>query len=388
MKKIMTIIILIAMISSSLVFSIPVCAEESLFSDVIISKWYYSDVKYVYENRIMNGVTDTKFDPSGTLTRGMCATIIYRMAGSPQTEAENKFDDVKAGKYYTKAVTWAQSKGIVKGKTATTFTPEGNITRAEFATMLYRYLESADLILPVTREGSPIDRDLIPSFAIKAVDNMYLAEVINGRENGAFDPNASITRAETAAMIARFNRNAKASNMVLGVLTDNTVTLGWMINALYELEGKPEVTDWSPFDEISDMAIYDPDKTAEWNFWTITVKKEWYYKPLMWAIEHKLYVPFKYSTVIGDFSNSSVYKWEVIDLIAKYCEKFGIELPKVRDYPGFDDLDELENSDPNIIKVYESGLISESENGKLGLYEGEFTLDEAGTIIEKITAMK
>ncbi len=77
MKKIMTIIILIAMISSSLVFSIPVRAEESLFSDVIISKWYYSDVKYVYENGIMNGVTDTKFDPSGTLTRGMCATIIY-----------------------------------------------------------------------------------------------------------------------------------------------------------------------------------------------------------------------------------------------------------------------------------------------------------------------
>ena len=179
------------------------------FTDVKDGKWYYDNVKYVYENGIMNGVTDTKFDPTGTLTRGMCATIIYRMAGSPKTEAENKFTDVKAGKYYTKAVTWAQSNGIVNGKTETTFDPDGDIKRAEFATMLYRYLNFKMLVLPIIKDDSPADDDLIPSYATEAVDALFRAGVVNGREDGRFDPKAKITRAEAAAMIDRFVKTAE-----------------------------------------------------------------------------------------------------------------------------------------------------------------------------------
>ena len=58
----------------------------------------------------MNGVSDRSFDPGGTLTRGMCATIVYRMAGSPETDAGHSFIDVKAGKFYVKAVAWAQAR--------------------------------------------------------------------------------------------------------------------------------------------------------------------------------------------------------------------------------------------------------------------------------------
>ena len=166
-------------------------------------KWYYSDSQKVCDSCLMNGVSDTEFDPNGTLTRGMCATILYRAAEEPAVNGGSTFADVKEGKYYSGAVAWAENSGIVNGKTATAFDPNGNITRAEFATMLYRYLDAEDLALPATREGAPADADSVAKFAKEAVDTMYRGEVVNGRENGEFDPDDEITRAEAAAMITR-----------------------------------------------------------------------------------------------------------------------------------------------------------------------------------------
>ncbi len=173
------------------------------FSDVKSGKWYYSDIQKVCDAGLMNGVSDTEFDPNGTLTRGMCATILYRAAEEPAVNGGSTFADVKEGKYYSGAVAWAENSGIVNGKTATAFDPNGNITRAEFATMLYRYLDAEDLALPATREGAPADADSVAKFAKEAVDTMYRGEVVNGRENGEFDPDDEITRAEAAAMITR-----------------------------------------------------------------------------------------------------------------------------------------------------------------------------------------
>ena len=362
------------------------------FKDVKDGKWYTEPIKYVYYHGLMNGMTDTTFEPNSNMSRAMLVTVLWRAEGSPAPKGTTPFTDLKA-KWYKDAVAWAYENKIVNGMSDTTFAPNNSITREQIAAIFYRFADfkGEDVTgredISKFPDGSKVSKYAKEAMSWAVAEGLISGTKVDGKDY--LDPKGNATRAQVATILMRYLTNFdKPSGTVHGVSTDNTVTLGWMINALYELEGKPEVTDWSPFDEISDMAIYDPDKTAEWNFWTTTVKEEWYYKPLMWAIEHKLYVPFKYSTVIGDFSNSSVYKWEVIDLIAKYCEKFGIELPKVRDYPGFDDLDELENSDPNIIKVYESGLISESESGKLGLYDGEFTLDEAESIIEKITALR
>ena len=225
MKKVL--ILIAALLGALMLLPLVAFAQSDVddnlpFTDVRAGKWYYDNVKFVFKNDIMNGVTGTKFDPNGTLTRGMCATIIYRMAGSPKTEAENKFEDVKAGKYYTKAVAWAQSKGIVNGRTETTFDPEGNITRAEFAVMLYRYLEANMLELPVNNYSNPVDDDLIPSYATEAVAALFRAGVVNGREDGRFDPKAKITRAEAAAMLDRFIKTAEERSItgdddVLGV---------------------------------------------------------------------------------------------------------------------------------------------------------------------------
>ena len=192
---------------------VAVAAGEMPFSDVKAGKWYYYNVKNVYEKGLMNGVSDRSFDPNGTLTRGMCATIIYRIAGSPETDAGHSFIDVKAGKFYVKAVAWAQSEGIVKGRTEDIFAPNASITRAEFAAILYRYAQWFYLDLPEITSDRPSDGDKIPSYAADAVDALFRSGIINGREDGSFDPGAKITRAEAAAMIDRFVRKAEEKSL-------------------------------------------------------------------------------------------------------------------------------------------------------------------------------
>lgn len=192
---------------------VAVAAGDMPFSDVKAGKWYYYNVKNVYGNGLMNGVSDRSFDPGGTLTRGMCATIVYRMAGSPEADAGHSFIDVKAGKFYVKAVAWAQSQGIVKGRTEDTFAPNASITRAEFAAILYRYAQWFRLDLPGSVAGSPADGDKIPSYAADAVDALFRSGIVNGREDGYFEPQAKITRAEAAAMIDRFVRKAEEKSL-------------------------------------------------------------------------------------------------------------------------------------------------------------------------------
>ena len=192
------------------------------FTDVKSGKWYYGNVKKVYETKLMNGVSSTEFDPNGTLTRGMCATILYRAANEPDVRAASTFADVKDGKYYAEAVAWAQKNSIVNGRTASEFDPNGKITRAEFATMLYRFEAAQELALPATREGAPADAASVAKFASKAVDTMYRSGVVNGRENGEFDPDASITRAEASAMVTRFLDAATVEET-----DEDTLTIGF-----------------------------------------------------------------------------------------------------------------------------------------------------------------
>ncbi|MBQ6677935.1 MAG: S-layer homology domain-containing protein [Clostridia bacterium] len=179
------------------------------FRDVGAGEWYCGNVKYVYENGIMKGTSDTEFSPDGTLTRAMCVTILHRVAGEPTVNVKLKFTDVAPGEYYEKPVIWAFARGIVKGRTENEFVPDGTITRAEFATILYRYMNSAKLILPETKNASPSDAAKIESYAKGPVETLYTAEVIAGKGGGVFDPDNNVTRAETAAMIERFLSKSK-----------------------------------------------------------------------------------------------------------------------------------------------------------------------------------
>ena len=115
-------------------------SAENPFTDVAANAYYADAVLWAVEKGITTGTRDTPFSPNATVTRGQTVTFLYRDAGSPAASAAGTFTDVAADAYYAAAVQWAVSEGVTDGMTSTTFQPDGNCTRAQIVTFLYRYL--------------------------------------------------------------------------------------------------------------------------------------------------------------------------------------------------------------------------------------------------------
>lgn len=180
------------------------------FTDVPVDEWYYENVQYVFDNEIMKGTAEDRFEPNLTLSRAMAVTLLYRMASEPNSNGYyNQFEDVPKSQWYTNPVKWGYDRKIVLGREIHKFVPMGDINRAEFATMLMRFSDFAKMNLPEKRCGDVSDALDVPEYASAAVSAMYKAEIIDGREGGVFDLYANITRAEAAAMIERFINNAE-----------------------------------------------------------------------------------------------------------------------------------------------------------------------------------
>ena len=117
-------------------------AAESPFADVTDpGAYYYKAVLWAVEKGITTGTTATAFDPNGTVSRAQAVTFLYRLAGEPETSAENGFADVGDGAYYRQAVLWAAEKGVTTGKTADAFAPADPCLRGQIVTFLYRDLK-------------------------------------------------------------------------------------------------------------------------------------------------------------------------------------------------------------------------------------------------------
>ncbi|MBR7033633.1 MAG: S-layer homology domain-containing protein, partial [Clostridia bacterium] len=134
MKKLLSLVFTTLMILSCVAAAIPAGAAKIEFSDVAEDRWSASAIKYAVDNGYMNGIGDGKFDPTGALTRGMVATVLWRREGSPAPTVPSGFSDVPAGAWYADAVAWAKETGVVNGMTATTFAPNAYITREQLAT--------------------------------------------------------------------------------------------------------------------------------------------------------------------------------------------------------------------------------------------------------------
>ena len=111
------------------------------FTDVLRNSPYASAVRYVYDNGLMNGVSLTRFEPVGSLSRAMIVTILYRQEGSPSVSGAAGFLDVSSGQWYSAGVAWAAKNGIVNGYGNGSFGPDDNVSREQMLTILYRYAQ-------------------------------------------------------------------------------------------------------------------------------------------------------------------------------------------------------------------------------------------------------
>lgn len=173
---------------------------ENPFVDVAEQDWYYSAVRYASENGLFSGTSNTTFSPNDDMTRGMLATVIYRLANEPETAAEDLFHDVADGKYYTKAITWTARNGIVAGYGNNCFGPEDPVTREQLATILWRY---AGCPTPTGKLDSFRDGRAASMYAIPALSWMVGEKLIVGKGSGILDPTGTATRAEVAAILSR-----------------------------------------------------------------------------------------------------------------------------------------------------------------------------------------
>ena len=180
---------------------------ENPFTDVAEGDWFYDAVKYVNENEMMVGTTDTLFGPDDTTTRAMIVTILYRLEGSPAATGAS-FADVSADAYYASAVAWAAQNGIVMGYSDTQFAPDDNITREQMASILYRYASFKNYDVTAQSElAGYTDVSAISDYALTAMKWANAAGLINGRTDTTIAPQESASRAEVAAILMRFCEN-------------------------------------------------------------------------------------------------------------------------------------------------------------------------------------
>ena len=175
------------------------------FTDVSEKDWFYSDVMFVYENGLMLGTSKTLFSPHGTATRGMMATILWRMEGSPAPKGKNSFTDVEAGKWYADAITWTAENGIFAGYGKDKFGPDDPITREQLAAIFYRYADYKGYDLTVKGNLDKFkDADKITDYAKTAMQWAVGSGLVKGKSGNLLDPQGTATRAEIAAMLHRF----------------------------------------------------------------------------------------------------------------------------------------------------------------------------------------
>ncbi|MBR2897398.1 MAG: S-layer homology domain-containing protein [Oscillospiraceae bacterium] len=187
-------------------------AAKKAFEDVhAVNHWAIADIDYAYGRGLMKGTSETGFSPDVPLTRAMLVTILYRLEGEPATNRSIPFADVDMGAYYGSAVSWAKQNGIVTGISETHFAPDANITREQFAVIIFRYAMAKGLNAVTMEENLHFkDADEISAYAVSAMNWAVGAELIKGKSTSTVNPKDNATRAEAAAILHRFLESGKA----------------------------------------------------------------------------------------------------------------------------------------------------------------------------------
>lgn len=177
----------------------------NLFADVKKGAWYTEDVDAVTSLGLLQGQGNFQFSPGGELSRGMAATLLFRLSGAEEPgETTHTFSDVKEGDYFAKAVEWAYENKIVSGVSETAFQPNRPVNRQELAKLIACYTENWAGISPNEEESSQfVDQEEIADWALPYINTVCGLALMQGNEKGSFDPKGTATRAQGAAVLHR-----------------------------------------------------------------------------------------------------------------------------------------------------------------------------------------
>ncbi len=193
--------VITAYTDSGAVAYVNVTVGNNPFTDLTLN-WYKEYIDKVYENGIMNGMTESTFEPDKDMSRGMFVTVLARMDGvNVDNNSPTSFSDVQVGRYFTGAVAWANANDIVFGITSTTFKPNDSMTREQMCAMIIRYVEYKNIAL--NQDVTPAvfsDAGEISNYAKGYVESCQKAGFIAGMTPTTFVPKGKATRAQVAKL--------------------------------------------------------------------------------------------------------------------------------------------------------------------------------------------
>ena len=225
------------------------------FQDVKTTDWFYGAVEYVAQKNMMSGTAANRFSPNQTTTRGMIVTILYRMEGEPSTTG-TAFSDVAKGQWYTDAVAWANTNGIVTGYGGGIFGPNDAITREQMAAILYRYAQHKGYETGASGNITSFsDGGKVSSYAVQAMNWAVGSGLISGVGNNTLSPQSGATRAQAATILMRFDQE------ITGAADSSNIGMVYSVSDV-QATGKSATVTVNTIDSCTlELTVLDEDGT-------------------------------------------------------------------------------------------------------------------------------
>ena len=171
--------------------------EPTVFTDVSEDAYYADAVLWAVANGVTYGTSATTFSPDMAVSRAQMVTFLWRAHGSPEATGTNPFTDVSTSDYYYDAVLWAVANGVTNGTSATTFSPDAPVTRAQAVTFQWRAAGS-----PVV-SGSSFGDVAADAYYVNAVTWAVANGITNGTGGNTFSPDVVVSRAQAVTFLYR-----------------------------------------------------------------------------------------------------------------------------------------------------------------------------------------
>ena len=185
---------------------------EFPYTDVTSDEWFFDDVRYVWDNGLIDGVTEDAFEPEANVTRAVLIEALWRAEGRPEAESAGLFTDVAEDNAFAGAIAWAKKTGIANGYDDGRFGIDDVVTREQTAAFLYRYAQYKKMDVSVGEDTNILsfdDIDTASEYAIPALCWACGADILRGDGNGCLRPADTVTRAELSAQLNRFIEAAR-----------------------------------------------------------------------------------------------------------------------------------------------------------------------------------